>query len=199
MLHYKAERAIFIIIFLVCFIVVGFYATDLKYNVLPLNKGLTPEQVIENEFPQTGDKDLNYKYKIDGDYLFVCWESGYNLCNFDFALRNHNSGFMFDVPGIKFGSNSKTNIGVFELDKKSITSVIYKTDHHYIIEFHEIQKSDIHIFLNDTKIEPFTFDDAVNQYWVAVIADTDTMVEINCIYQGQRTHIFNADEIKSMF
>lgn len=57
--------------FLVCLAIVGMNVVPIKAT-LPVNAGMTPEQVVKLTYPQIVEEGRNYKYTIIDDYMFLC-------------------------------------------------------------------------------------------------------------------------------
>jgi|AGTN01.2.fsa_nt_gi hypothetical protein len=200
MLNTKTERGIFIIIFVIILFVVSLYATQLKYNTLPINKGLSAEQVIEQEYPELKRNELQYKYVVIDKYLFVCRETYGGVLDFSFAFKNENSGFMFDIPGLKTGGTGiiiKSN-GV-NLPDSSIFYIIYKVQSDYIVEIEDLKNLDLSIFCDENQLDHMAIEGQIGQYWVIVIKDIDSPKEIYCLYKGEKLEILNSADIKALF
>ena len=198
MLSFKAERIVFAVIFVLCLFWVGSYATGLKYNELAINKELTPEQVIEQKYPKISDKNLRYKYEIIDDFMFVCVETLKGRCHLDYAFCNENSGYMFDIPGLKFWSHQELKSGIIELPNGGFFYHLFKVKSKYIIEIIDLSKLDIDIFCNSIELSPLTFEGSSDQYWVTVTDNLEEIDELYCIYQDEKIHILNGYELKAL-
>jgi len=200
MLNSKAEKTIFIMIFIAFYIIFGYYAAQIKAYELPINKGLTPEQIIESEFSNIKQQNLNYKYFIKDDFLFVSIDYNTGYCDYDIAVKNKNSGFMFDVPGTIVGLiYQRKDIYTMLKDDKILQTTIYKYGSKYAIVISDLFNRDINIYINDEEIDPFTFNNCLNTCWADVFSDVSKEFEIYCVYEGYRYHLVNETEIKAKF
>jgi hypothetical protein len=188
------------IIFIALYVVIGYYATQIKAYELPINKNLSPEQIIESEFADIKQYNQDYNYFIKDDFLFVSIKHSTGFCNYDIAFKNKNSGFMFNVPGTIVGSiYQRININTMLKDNKAVESTIKKYGEKYVIVISDLFNRDIDIYIDDVKIDPFTFDDCTNTCWADVFLDLSDECEIYGVFEGDKYHIANNTEIKSYF
>jgi|AGTN01.3.fsa_nt_gi hypothetical protein len=201
MLNRKVEKAVFAIIFLVLYLIIGNISTNIKINNLEINKGKSPEQIIEEEYPDLKKSDLQYKYIINGDFLFVCMETKTGYCQLDFARRTRNSGYFFKVPGLSFGPNYNIKYGTVNLgEDKLLNYYVYKIQSKYVIEIADLfGKRSIEVYNNQDKIGALSLDNALNQYWAVVLNDLDILQDITCIYGNNEIHIIDNEEVKLLY
>jgi hypothetical protein len=200
MLPIKLERAIFIIIFIVCLQACVIFTSQVKANELPINKGMTPEQVIESEYiKQSGN--LNYKYIIMGNIMFVCHEESPGFCSLGVAFRNPSSGFMFKVPGlfswpIRNERNSYIDTG--DAYMLGYTIGIYSSGY-YIVIYDTFKKRDIDFYIDKKEMDMLELDNNTQRYWVGVINDLSDFNEVIGNYNSKQIHIIDAKELKAIF
>lgn len=202
MLNKNLEKFIFIVIFIIFFLITGIFATQIKINDLEINKGKTPEQVIEETYPEIVEKGLEYKYVIINDFLFVCIESETRYCEMQFAYKTSNSGYIFNVPGISVNSHlfHRKHGTIQVAEKEWLHYLIYRVQSKYIIIITDVfGKSKIQIYDNRVPAEILTFDNALDQYWAIVITDLEVPHDITFVYEGKEYQITDTEEIKSFF
>jgi len=204
MIHFKTERVIFAVLFIVLVLVAGLIATNIKENDLDINKGKTPEEIIEETFPELNTKGLQYSFEVVDDFLFVYMETVTGHCDFDFGYKTEHSNYYFKIPGFSFFSERYNfKQGATELsDDELLYYYIYQIDSKYVVEIADLfGKRDIDIYNNGDLIKPRGFEGTLNQYWTMVIADLNSTERYNvsCIYQGKEIHIINSEEIKSLY
>lgn len=202
MINYRVERVIFIVLFIVLFLATGLITTNIKKNALDINKGKTPEEVIEEAFPELKAKGLQYRFEIVDDFLFVYMETVTGHCNFDFAYKTKNSNYYFKIPGFSFFSERYNfKQGVIELSENELLYYyIYQIDSKYIIEIADLfGKRDIKIYLNEKEIDNKELENVLNQYWTIVFTDLNQSIEITCVYEGDETLVIDSKKIKSLY
>ena len=167
MLNHKLEKAIFIVIFIVVAVVIGYYATQMKAYILPINSELTPEKVIKLEYPEIERKHLDYHYFIKDDFLFLCFESETGYSDFDIAFRNEESGFMFDVPGSTVGLIYKSQNKYTVLKNGPIINAyIRKYNNKYaVIILEPLDNSRVDVYINNKEMQELSFEGASNAVW----------------------------------
>jgi hypothetical protein len=191
----KLERAIFIVIFIFCLLACIFFATPIKANQLPINIGLTPEQVIETKYG-----DMPFKYKIYDNLMFVCINNAGN-CGLNYAFKNDNSGFMFELPGFYIGSiiqQVAQYIGVTDEEPVMISVLSYKAKYYVTIADTFSEKGDIVFYKNGEKFEALSFENARNQYWVFELEDLSSFNEIEGYYKGEKIKIEDLNRIDTL-
>jgi hypothetical protein len=201
MLNHNVEKAIFIVLFAALFWALGSVATGIKENVLGINQGKTPEQVIEEEYPELEEKGLQYRYVTEDDFLFVCYELETGYCQFNFAYRTDNSGYFFQVPGLAFGPNFAVKPLSLELNQNELLYYsVYKVRGNYFVEVADLfGKRDIQVLQNGEPMEALTFDNTANQYWAVNAGDLDTPIAVSGRYKGKEFSIINTDEIIALY
>jgi hypothetical protein len=153
------------------------YATLIKAGYLPINKGMTPEEVIESEFG-----DFNYKYKIYDDIMFVCIDSSQNGSELKFAFRNDHSGFMFQVPGYFSGSliNGKNKVVYINESLYPIYCFVGKVHSKYYITITDLHNQNTHFYKDGKVMDLLDSESAGQKYWVTVIDDSLTISIREC-------------------
>ena len=201
MLNSKIEKMIFIIVYIVLFVVAGYYATQIKANYLPINIDMTPEQIIEAEFKEIDRENLHYSYLIKDDFLIACIESTTGHSSVHVALKNDISGFMFDVPGTTVGSiyNDKYLNTIFDDDSILLTTILKYKSKYVVLIGDLLQKRDIDVYVNNEKLEPLNSSNAIDTCWADVLSDSSKAFEIYCVFEGQTYHIVDNQEINDLF
>ena len=201
MLNSKFEKMIFIIVYIVLFVVAGYYATQIKANYLPINIDLTPEQIIEAEFKEIDRENLHYSYLIKDDFLIACIESTTGQGTLHTAYKNDISGFMFDIPGTTVGSIRESRHSYTILKDDSvlfITILKYKSKYVILIE-DLLQKREIDVYVNDEILVPLTTSYENNTCWADVLSDSSKVFETKCVFEGNTYHIVDNQEINDLF
>lgn len=205
MINSKLEKLIFVFIFIIMHFVAGPIATQIKFDNITINKDLTPEQYIESKYGEINQRNLDYKYIIKNGYLFALInklknnEDGYLIQ----AFKGEKSGFMDtkDLPGFKFLFGYDVRMGFVDLPNGKTDSLIvseFKSD--YIIKIYDYYKEDnIEFYINEKKMDVLTFDDIKDSYWIEVLTDLSQDVEIYGMYNGEKFHVINTQEIKAWF
>lgn len=199
MINVRWERALFIILFVVCLVIVGMQFIQIKAT-LPINAGMTPEQVIKVTYPKIVQDDRNYKYTIIDDYLFLCVETKPGYYDFDIGYRNDQSGFILELPGLVTGDIYKKEHKVVPLNGHRNIYVgvrrYFKSD--FVITIIPININDIEFFSNDIKMESIYGDWNDDTRWIDVI-DLSKDIEIHAVSKGEKIYVINLDEIREMF
>lgn len=202
MLNKNLEKFIFIVLFVLIFLISGFFATQIKINDLEINIGKTPEQVIEEAYPEIDDKEREYKYVTIDDFLFVCIESETRYSEMHFAYKTNNSGYIFNVPGMSVNAHMfHRKHGIIQLaEREWLHYFIYHVRSKYLVEITDaFGKSNIQLYDNQTPIKALTFDNALNQHWAVVIPDLETHHNISFVYEGKEYPVTDTEKIKSFF
>lgn len=204
MLENKVERALFICILVICFFVAGFFGTKFKLLNLPINKGLSAEQIIEDEFKDVISNDKNYRYLIRENFLFTAIKRETGYWQFEIAVRNENSGFIFDAPGISIGpssiykSKSLPDISLGTGNSIGATILKFKTSYAVIIGKWQGLKG-IKVYANGKELESLTGDPVYNDYWFYVTDDLSEEIDLHCVFNQKEYHFANNEEIKALF
>lgn len=195
MLPIKLERAIFITIFIICLLACTYFATQIKVSELPINAGLTPEQVIESEYGKT-----QYEYKIYDDLMFVCtYNAGSSWLNY--AFKNDNSGYMFEIPGFFIGpavQQVSEYIGATDEGPLMVSVLCYKTKYYVRIADTFSKKGNIEFYKNREKLEALSFENAENQYWVCELEELSSFNEIQGYYKGEKIKIVDVNNLEAL-
>ncbi len=198
MISNKLEKIIFIIISIILYVFFGYFATQIKADYLPINNNLTPEELIQAEFKGNYSE---YKYFIKDSFLFACIKTDNGFNSYNIAFKNNRSGFMFNVPGTVIGSiyQVKYFYTVLNDDNKIISTQIRKYNSKYVISIRYDFQEEIEIFIDDKKLEPFSFEDSPNTLWGDVIYNINNDMKLYCVYQGQKYNIVDYNEIINKF
>jgi len=181
--------------------IISCVSSQIKANELPINKEMTPEQVIEAEYKEEMSNGLHYKYIIDNNIMFVCIEKSPGLSSLAFAFKNASSGFMFKVPGVFSWPirNDRWNHIDME-DGYQLGYAIGKINSEYYIAVYDTYlKRDIDFFIDKEKMKILELDNNKNRYWVGVIDDLSNFKEVKGNYMGKQIHVIDVDELKALF
>lgn len=199
------EITIFIIIFISCGLIL--LSPILRWKAtLPINRGMTAEEVIFETYPQLEKYECEYEYYAKWDYLFVFtetfdkFEKKYNY-QFDIGYKNRNSGYILKLPGMTFGEIYDYKVGVITLDNKEVISFeirrYFKTD--YVIIFKERNAKGAEFFVNDKPMDRITFKKHNQTRWVYVTNNISQNFKIYAIYKDQVIDLIDASQIRNAF
>lgn len=201
MINVKLERALFIIVFIICVFTCMYFSTQIKINVLPINKGLSPEQAIESEYKDLSAGGLAYKYIILDNIMFVVVDMKTGYCHISHAYRNDNSGFMFKVPGFVFKPTIDYRVKRLYIEKTNpLILTIKKNDNKFYISLEDpFNKRDIEVLYDEVTLDAISFPDVNNQYWVCAVENISKFKKIECFYNGEKIKLIDADELRAMY
>lgn len=195
------EITIFVLIFLVSAILFGQFLLHQKAE-LPLNVGITPEEVILSTYPEIEKEDLEYNYNIQNGYLLLYRETTDGKCEFEVGYKNDNSGYILELPGIFVRGSYIYDFKSFsiELENKSAVSIhAYKYFDDYILEFRFIGEGDAEFFCDMIKIEPFICEATGKSKNIIVINDTSKTYMFTCDYNGKMYDLADTERIIDLF
>ena len=194
------EITIFILIFFITGILLMPFFLQMKAK-LPLNAGMTTEEVIISTYPELKDKDLYYNYKIENGYLLLYRETLDGNCKFEIGYKNDNSGYIIELPGVFLrGDISKIKTYITELENGFAVSInINKYFDSYILEFVRIGREDAEFYCNSNIIEPFMCEATGESKYILVIEDISQNYRFTCQSNGKTYDLVDMQTILDLY
>lgn len=197
------EIAIFIAIFVICGLLILSPIMRWKAS-LPINAGLTAEQVIEQEYPHVAQQEYNYDYTTKDNYMFLFVDKadakedsiGYN---FYIGFKNSQSGYILKLPGLNFGDIYDLKVDANRLDNEEVLSLQVRRyfGSEYVIMLEQRNANGIEFFVNGEEMDSITYEGDTK--WIDVAKDLTDDFEIYAMYEGEKIDVVNGSQIISGF
>lgn len=197
------EIAIFVAIFVISGLLILSPMMRWKAS-LPINAGMTAEQIIEQEYPHVAQQEYDYVYTTKDNYLFLFVDKadaredsiGYN---FDIGFKNSQSGYIVKLPGLNFGDIYDLKVAVTRLNNEEVLSLQVRRyfGSEYVIMLEQKDADGIEFFVNGEQMDSITYRNDTK--WIDVVKNPTNDFKIYAMYEGEKIDIANGSQIKSAF
>lgn len=200
MIGRKLEIAVFVVIFFVCLFLTIPPILRIKAATLPINVGMSADEVIKEAHPDIEQKGYDYRYTTQGDYLFVYVMTDNGISEFNVGYKNDVSGYILNLPGLVGGDIADSRMGMITLGEDQALSILVKRyfDTDYIIMITELNKPDVTVYVDGVEMETISSPGG-DVRWVHVITDLSQVNEIYAMYKGEKIHIASGQQIEKAF
>ena len=166
---------------------------------MPINAGMTLEEVIESNYPDI-EKD-DYKYIIQDNFAFITIEPQEGKGFFKVAYKNDTSGYILELPGMLQGIiyDRESKPVLYKDSALAIPNYYKYFDKYYVVELSGFGLVDVEFYCKEKDLITLTLEDSGETKWYMVVSDLSEDFEIMCDFKSDAIHVINKQELLDLF